>query len=289
MLALAFLFAQLSCAFALRMAMDRGVVLKPFAQGRALKIISGLHNLNADNVKNVVLAASTGGASHVDIACNASLVKMAKLHCHLPICVSSIIPKAFVKAVEVGADMVEIGNYDGFYESGLRFSAADIISMTKETRSLLPNIPLSVTIPHSLTLPEQIALAVELERCGADVIQTEGKMGVDPQGLGVQELMEKAVPALASAFALSRAVSIPVMCSSGLTDVTAPLALAAGAKGVGIGSMVNKLSSQQQMYMAVRAIADSMGLKVEDMSQKIAEMKPHDVSTSVSASVKASV
>lgn len=49
------------------------------------------------------------------------------------------------------------------------------------------------------------------------------------------------------AFAISRAVKIPVMCASGLNDVTAPLALAAGARGVGIGSMVNKLPSSQQV------------------------------------------
>jgi isopentenyl diphosphate isomerase/L-lactate dehydrogenase-like FMN-dependent dehydrogenase len=77
--------------------------------------------------------------------------------------------------------------------------------------------------------------------------------------MGVQELIETAAPTIASAFALSRAVKIPVMCASGLTDVTAPLALAAGARGVGVGSMVNKLPSQQQMIMAVSAIASALG------------------------------
>ena len=37
------------------------------------------------------------------------------------------------------------------------------------------------------------------------------------------------------------------MCASGLNDVTAPLALAAGARGVGIGSMINKLPNSQQV------------------------------------------
>ena len=49
------------------------------------------------------------------------------------------------------------------------------------------------------------------------------------------------------------------MCASGLTDVTAPLALAAGARGVGIGSMVNKLPNRQQMLLAVQAVANAMG------------------------------
>ena len=80
----------------------------------------------------------------------------------------------------------------------------------------------------------------------------------------VQELIEIAAPTLASAYALSRAVTIPVMCASGLTDVTAPLALSAGAQGVGIGSAVNKLPSRQQMLMAVASIASSIGLSAEE-------------------------
>ena len=155
--------------------------------------------------------------------------------------------------------MVEIGNFDGFYEQGLKFTAEDVVAMTIETRRLLPTIPLSVTVPHTLSLSEQIELAVQLEKCGADIIQTEGKMSANPASMGVQELIETAAPTIASAFALSRAVKIPVMCASGLTDVTAPLALAAGARGVGIGSMVNKLPKQQQMLMAVAAVASAIG------------------------------
>ena len=64
-------------------------------------------------------------------------------------------------------------------------------------------------------------------------------MSVHSTNLGVQELLEIATPTIASSYALSRAVNIPIICSSGLTDVTAPMAVAAGAKGVGIGSMVH--------------------------------------------------
>lgn len=42
----------------------------------------------------------------------------------------------------------------------------------------------------------------------------------------------QAAPTLASAYSISRAVKIPVMCSSGLSAVTAPMALTAGAAGV---------------------------------------------------------
>lgn len=243
--------------FALKLSRD--AVLRPFVLGKALKIISGLQNFDATLVENVAWASQMGGASHIDIACDPELVKLAKSVSNIPVCVSSVNPQAFVSAVKAGADMIEIGNYDSFYDQGIKFSIEDIIAMTKETRVLLPDIPLSVTVPHTLSLSEQVLLAKQLELCGVDVIQTEGKMGANPSTMGVQQLIEIAAPALASAFALSRAVNLPVMCSSGLTDVTAPLALAAGAKGVGIGSMVNKLSHKQQMFLAVSAIASSMG------------------------------
>jgi len=262
---------------------SRESVLRPFVQGKALKIISGLNNFDTTLVTNVAWAAQFGGASHVDIACDPALVKIAKSVSSIPVCVSSVKPIDFVAAVEAGADMVEIGNFDSFYGQGIKFSVEDIINMTKKTRQLLPSIPLSVTVPHTLALSEQIALAKQLEECGADVIQTEGKMGANPTTMGVQELIETAAPALASAFALSRAVSVPVMCSSGLTDVTAPLALAAGARGVGIGSMVNKLKHQQQMYMAVSAIASAMGRSADNEVVHNADVV---VSSSVSQNAK---
>lgn len=209
-------------------ALHRDVVLKPFVEGKAFKVISGLNNFDRHVVKNVAWAAENGGASHVDIACTPELVTAAKSVCGLPICVSSIKPNDFVAAVAAGADMIEIGNFDSFYSQGLQFTAEDVLSMTKETRNLLPHTPLSVTIPHALPLDEQIILAKNLETIGVDIIQTEGKFSANVASMGVQELIEIAAPTIAAAFAISRAVKIPVMCASGLTDVTVPLALAAG-------------------------------------------------------------
>lgn len=209
-------------------ALTREVVLRPFADGKAFKVISGLHNFDSTLVRDVAWAAENGGASHIDIACRPELVRVARSVCSLPICVSSVQPSEFVAAVAAGANMVEIGNFDSFYSQGLQFSADDVLSMTKEVRKLLPAVPLSVTIPHTLSLSEQILLAKNLEENGADVIQTEGKFSANLAGMGVQELIEIASPTLAAAYAISRAVKIPVMCASGLTDVTVPMALAAG-------------------------------------------------------------
>ncbi len=256
-----FAIAHQSNGLRMQNRLTKSAVMKPFIDGNAFKVISGLQNFDRSLVSNVAWAAGEGGASHIDIACDADLVRIAKSVTSLPVLVSSVVPQDFVAAVDAGADMIEIGNYDSFYDSGRQFSAADVIRMTIETRQLLPDIPLSVTIPHTLSIADQIVLAKQLEALGVDLIQTEGKMtrraspGID----GVQELIEAAAPTIASAFALSRAVRIPVMCASGLSDVTAPLALAAGARGVGVGSAVNRLTSRQQMLSVVSGISAAIG------------------------------
>ncbi|CAN0853916.1 Uncharacterized protein ycf23 [Linum grandiflorum] len=256
-----------------RLAITKDTVLKDFHERRALKVITGLQNFNRENVASVVTAADKGGATHVDIACDPELVKLATALTSLPICVSSVDPATFPAAIEAGATMVEIGNYDSFYEAGVVFSPEQIVSLTKETRRILPCVPLSVTVPHTLSLPDQIKLAEQLEQEGADIIQTEGGKCSNPSKSGVQGLIEKATPSLAAAYAISRAVKIPVMCSSGLSAVTAPMAITAGAAGVGVGSAINKLNDVVAMIAEVRSIADSLGIVSVDRSSSLSEEK----------------
>ncbi|XP_027345429.1 uncharacterized protein ycf23-like isoform X2 [Abrus precatorius] len=231
-------------------------VLKDFNERRALKIISGLENFNKENIASVVTAADKGGATHVDIACDPELVKLAISLTSCPVCVSSVDPATFPAAVEAGALMVEIGNYDSFYEKGMVFTPEKILALTKETRRILPSVALSVTVPHTLSLPDQLAELLEQE--GVDIIQTEGGKCSNPTKSGVMGLIEKATPTLAAAYSISRAVKIPVMCSSGLSAVTAPMAITAGAAGVGVGSAVNKLNDVVAMIAEVRSIASSL-------------------------------
>lgn len=244
---------------------SREAVLKDFHERRALKIITGLQNFNKDNVAAVVTAADKGGAALVDIACDPELVKLAISLTSLPICVSSVDPEAFPAAVEAGATMVEIGNYDSFYETGRLFSPDEILNLTRETRRILPSIVLSVTVPHTLCLPDQVRLAELLEQEGADIIQTEGGKCSSPTKPGVLGLIEKATPSLAAAYSISRAVKIPVMCSSGLSAVTAPMAITAGASGVGVGSAINKLNDVLAMIAEVRSIANSLDVSTRKM------------------------
>ncbi|RWR96174.1 hypothetical protein CKAN_02554300 [Cinnamomum micranthum f. kanehirae] len=239
-------------------------VLKEFHNGRALKIISGLHNLNKENVASVVTAADQGGATHVDIACDPELVKLAIGLTSLPICVSSVDPEAFPVAVEAGAQMVEIGNYDSFYEMGRLFSPEQILDLTKETRRILPSVTLSVTVPHTLSLPDQSCWNKKV----LTLFKLKGGNLLILQNPGVLGLIEKATPTLAAAYSISRAVQIPVMCSSGLSAVTAPMALTAGAAGVGVGSAVNKLNDVVAMIAQVKSIADSLKLSTSYFPQE---------------------
>jgi len=97
-----------------------------------------------------------------------------------------------------------------------------------------------------------------LVNAGADIIQTEGGVSAAPMHAGTLGLIEKAAPTLAAAYEISRAVSVPVLCASGISNVTAPLAIAAGAKGVGVGSAINRLNNEVAMVAAVRSLAEAL-------------------------------
>jgi len=229
-----------------------------FDRGQALKIISGLTNFDATSVARVVKAADLGGATFVDIAADAKLVELAKSLTDLPVCVSAVEAEKFLAPVAAGADAIEIGNFDAFYARGIRFEAPEVLELTRQTRALLPEITLSVTVPHILALDEQVRLAEALVEAGADIIQTEGGTSSSPVHAGTHGLIEKAAPTLAAAAEISRAVDVPVLCASGLSSVTAPMAIAAGAAGVGVGSAVNRLQSEVEAIAAVRALAESL-------------------------------
>jgi hypothetical protein len=66
-----------------------------------------------------------------------------------------------------------------------------------------------------------------------------------PCGVSILELTYDSVPAI------SKAVRIPTMAASGISYLTAPLALASGAAGVGVGSAINKLNSDIAMVGAL--------------------------------------
>ena len=229
------------------------------ASRRLLKVIAGLTNFDAASVERISRAAGLGGADLIDLACDPELVRRAAAVSGLPICVSAVDPELFPAAVAAGAALVEIGNYDAFYPLGRLFDAAEVLELTRRTRALLPEVVLSVTVPHVLPLDQQEQLAIDLVDAGADLIQTEGGTSARPFSAGSLGLIEKAAPTLAAAHAISRAVSVPVLCASGLSAVTLPMAIAAGARGVGVGSAVNRLGDELAMVAVVRSLRQALG------------------------------
>jgi hypothetical protein len=228
------------------------------AARRLLKVIAGLDNLERDSVLAIARAAAAGGADLVDIACDSELVAAVRAVApELPVCVSAVEPERFVAAVAAGAVVAEIGNFDSFYPQGRVFGADEVLALTRRTRALLPEVVLSVTVPHVLPLDQQEQLAQALQAAGADLIQTEGGTSARPFSPGTLGLIEKAAPTLAAAHAISRAVDLPVLCASGLSPVTVPLALAAGAAGVGVGSAVNRLQDELAMVAVVRSLREA--------------------------------
>ncbi|MEN9224980.1 MAG: DUF561 domain-containing protein [Thermostichus sp. HHBFW_bins_43] len=228
------------------------------AQRRALKVISGLHNFDQQSVLKITRAAQQGGATWVDIAASPELVQQVRAQIELPICVSAVDPHQLAEAVRAGANAAEIGNYDSFYPLGRTFSAAEVLDLTRQTRALLPRTLLSVTVPHTLPLDQQAELAEKLEDLGADLIQTEGGTSAEPSHGGSLGLVEKAAPTLAAAYEISRVVSIPVICASGLSAVTVRMAIAAGASGVGVGKAINQLQDEVAMVAQVRALMEAL-------------------------------
>ena len=232
-------------------------------QRSTLKVIAGLMNFDAASVERVARAAGHGGADLIDVACDAELVKLAiEASSGVPVCVSSVEPEQFPAAVSAGAVMVEIGNYDAFYPQGRIFGADEVLELTRRTRALLPDVVLSVTVPHVLPMDQQEQLAVDLVAAGADLIQTEGGTSAKPFSAGSLGLIEKAAPTLAAAHSISRAVNVPVMCASGLSAVTLPMAIAAGATGVGVGSAVNRLEDELAMIAVVRGLREALNSAV---------------------------
>ena len=228
-------------------------------QRSTLKVIAGLMNFDAASVERVARAAGHGGADLIDVACDPALVTLAiEASAGVPVCVSSVEPEQFPAAVAAGAVMVEIGNYDALYPQGRIFDAAEVLELTRRTRELLPEVVLSVTVPHVLPMDQQEQLAIDLVAAGADLIQTEGGTSAKPFSAGSLGLIEKAAPTLAAAHSISRVSAVPVLCASGLSAVTVPMAIAAGAAGVGVGSAVNRLNDELAMVAVVCGLRDAL-------------------------------
>jgi len=236
------------------------VFKKHLRERRAIKIIAGINNHNLQNVAKVCRAAQKGHASAVDIAADIDVYKIARKNTKLPIFVSSIHPFELLEAAKWGADAIEVGNFDALYKEGRSFSAEEVYDIVLETMGLLNNYDVftCVTIPGNIDIAQQIELAKKLEILGVDLIQTEGLKKDTTSSNPSAHLVSYAEATIANTLELMKHTSLPIMSASGITADTAPLAFAAGASAVGVGSAVNKLSTDIEMTATVMAVVSSI-------------------------------
>jgi hypothetical protein len=225
---------------------------------RAVKIIAGIDNFDMQNVKNVVLSAEKAGASAVDICADREIISAVREMTDMPIFVSSIKPEELAMAVSMGADAIELGNFDALYKHGISMSANQVMNLVRETLNLInkEEVFFSVTIPGCLEISEQIEMARELETMGIDLIQTEGHYSNDVIPSGVRGLVERAELTISNTIELTRNIEIPVMTATGINPTTAPLAFASGASAIGCGSCVNKLDSEISMIAVAKSLVE---------------------------------
>lgn len=229
------------------------------AEKRAVKIISGIDNYDMNSVKNVVIAAEQSGASAVDICADAQIVTTVRRMTDIPLFVSSINPEELVSALSMGADAIELGNFDALYNKGLSMDANQVMNLVNKILSLIKNngnVFFCVTIPGSIEISEQISMARELEAMGIDLIQTEGHYMNTAALAGARGLIERAELTLANTIELSRNVNIPIMTSTGINPTTAPLAFASGASAIGCGSCINKLDTEISMIAVAKTLVE---------------------------------
>ena len=223
---------------------------------RAVKIIAGIDNFDVEKVKKVVKSASNSGASAIDICSDPDIISMARQMTDLPLFVSSVDPEELAHAVALGADAVELGNFDALYKKGISFSAEQVLNLAKRTKELVEGTFFCVTIPGELEIAEQIELARSLEELGVDLIQTEGHFSNENPSNGVRGLIERAELTISNTIELSRNIEIPIMTATGINPTTASLAFAAGASAIGCGSCVNKLDSELSMLAVCKSLVE---------------------------------
>lgn len=233
---------------------------------RALKIISGINNIDLDKVKMVVSSAIEAGADAVDVSANSRVLTMVKemiesANSSISLFASSIKPTELAEAVNVHhVDAIELGNFDALYREGRNFSSMEVLSLVRETLSMIEenrsNVMFCVTIPGSISINDQISLGRELESLNIDLIQTEGFVQNESNLESTRTWLNRAELTLSNTIELSRNIELPIMTASNINTVTASMAFAAGASAIGCGSCVNKLESQIQMLAVIKNLRE---------------------------------
>jgi hypothetical protein len=206
--------------------------------GHLVKAIAGIGNSNKQQVLQLAEAANASQAIALDVQASPALVKAVRAVFEGVLFASSLDPQDLANAIVAGADIAELGNYDELYERHQYISAESVLSLAEITLQLLPaDALLCVTIPGHLHSDCQVELAQRLEAMGVTMLQTEGaarKLSRQAEMVSLPA-RSKAEQSMVNAARLTAAVSIPVICSTGIAVDNASQAIAHGASGVGVG------------------------------------------------------
>ena len=150
-------------------------VLNTLKDKSFVKIISGIQNYSKQKSLDIAMSSELGGATAIDICDDPEIIKPLRSLVQLPIFVSSIDPIKLVAAQYIGADVLEIGNYESFYKQGKLFTASEVLEIASFVKKSITNdVLVCCTIPATLEIKNQIKLAKDLINLGIDILQTEG-------------------------------------------------------------------------------------------------------------------
>lgn len=232
---------------------------------KKFKIITGLSNLDIVQIMYMLNIANTIDVSYIDVASNFLLVREIKKYTKLPICVSSINLKELYKCILEGLSLIEIGNYDYFYENDIVLSEKYILKIAEQVLCLFPKVPVCVTMPYFLSVKQKITLSIKLEQLGVSMLQTENMCFnsiVRNHSLSITYLIKIALPVLSSTYIMSKFVSIPIIASSGVNSLLSSLVLLCGASGVGVGTFIKKCSYDLTGMVYAQEVKQSMRKKI---------------------------
>lgn len=224
---------------------------KALAQRNAIKAIAGIANSDLGSIRRVVQAVNRTGVLAVDMMADAELVRAVRAETSCVLFASSIVPAHLRQAVEAGADVAELGNYDALYEEGFFLTADEVFALAREAKNALTGLQarLCVTVPGHLAPWVQVQLARQLETLGVDLLQTEGASRLLSEEPQVAELTpaHKLEITLANTALLQREVQLPIMTASGIKLGVAADAIQHGASAVGVGTALRNLPSVPAM------------------------------------------
>lgn len=220
-----------------------------------VKAIAGIGNQDVEQVALLARVAQASGVQALDVSADLACVRVARRAFHGQLFASAVSAQALLNAVDAGADVAELGNYDDLYAQGEWVSAQDVMHLAQETLDVLGGkAPLCVTIPGHLSREAQVEMLYALADMGVAMIQSEGAIRLlDGEQVQVLTAEEKALLSLENARVLSKEGRLPVMVASGISSHNADLAMQTGAVAIGIGKAFNALSSESEMLNELKA------------------------------------